>query len=57
LRIVGVDAVVRLVWVVSVATNQWWAGWPMSVVVALAVAALAVVGWALVQVRAELAVG
>jgi hypothetical protein len=42
---------------VSVATNQWWAGWPMSVVVALAVAALAVVGWALVQVRAELAVG
>jgi hypothetical protein len=57
LRIVGVAAVVRLVWVVPVARDPWWAGWPLSVVVVLAVAALAVVGWALVQVRAEPAAG
>ena len=57
LRIVGVAAVVRLVWVVPVARDPWWAGWPLSVVVALAVAALAVVGWALLQLRAEPAAG
>jgi hypothetical protein len=57
LRIVGVAAVVRLVWVVPVARDPWWAGWPLSVVVVLAVAALAAVGWALVQVRAEPAAG
>ncbi len=57
LRIVGVAAVVRLVWVVPVATDPWWAGWPLSVVVALAVVALAAVGWALVQLRAEPAAG
>ena len=57
LHIVGVAAVVRLVWLVPVARDPWWAGWPLSVVVVLAVAALAAVGWALVQVRAEPAAG
>jgi hypothetical protein len=51
LRVVGVAAVVRLVWLVPVARDPWWAGWPLGVVVALAVVALAAVGWAVIRVR------
>lgn len=43
LRIVGLAAAVRLVWLVPVARDPWWAGWPLSVLVVLTVATVALV--------------
>ena len=57
LRIVGLAAAVRLVWVVPVARDPWWAGWPMSVLVVLTVVTVAQVLWALGPGRVRLAEG
>jgi len=54
---VGVAAVVRLVWVVPVARDPWWAGWPLSVGVVLTVVTVVQVLWALGPGRVRLAEG